>query len=73
MTVLGRGTYSILVSFVVNKDGSTDDIFIMQSVEWSADTEIFHLIKDSPKWIPATRNGEKVLYRQKQFISFQVN
>jgi len=73
MSVLGRGNYSILVSFVVDKDGGTDDIFIMKSVEWSADAEIFHLIKDSPRWIPATRNGEKVLYRQKQSISFQVN
>jgi hypothetical protein len=73
MNVLGRGNYTAIVCFVVNKFGNTDDIYMMHSIEWSADAEMFHLIKDSPPWQAAIRNGEKVSYRQKQSITFSVN
>ena len=73
ITVKGKGNYTVLVCFLINKEGKTDDIFLLHSCEWSADAKVFHLIKDSPLWQPATRNGIAVYYRQKQSITLQVN
>lgn len=73
INVLGKGLHTAIVGFMINKEGATDDVYIIHSVEWSGDREISNLIKDAPKWQPAVQNGRTVLYRMKQSISFQVN
>ena len=73
MNELGRGEHRVCVVFLVDKEGNTADIYILHSCEWSGDNEVIRLIKDSPKWQPATQNGKKVFYRQKQWITYSVN
>lgn len=73
MNVLGAGKYNVLVSFLVNKEGDITGIVLLKSVEWSADAEIFKLLQNAPKWIPAQQNGKPVVYRQKQQLTFEVN
>lgn len=73
MNIMGRGKYTVIVCFLVNKEGATDDIYLSHSVEWSGDREILNLIKNSPRWQPAQQNGKHVYYRQKQSISYAVN
>ena len=70
--VLGNGTHTSTVSFIINKKGYTSDIFLYQSCEWSGDAEVMRLIADSQQWQPATRDGEPVAYRVKQSLSFRV-
>lgn len=70
--VYSPGKYSVIICFVVNKQGETDDLFLTRSSEWSADAEVFRIIRESPKWQPATRNGQPVVFRQLQTVTFQV-
>jgi protein TonB len=35
--------------------------------------EAVRVIQQGPKWLPATINGGKVIYRQKQSITFMVS
>ncbi|TKK64936.1 hypothetical protein FC093_21415 [Ilyomonas limi] len=70
--VLKAGRHTVIVCFLVNKQGSTDDIYLYQSCEWSGDAEVIRLIADSPKWQPAVQDGRPVLYRQKQSLTYQV-
>jgi protein TonB len=60
----------VMVSFVVDKDGSINDIKIVQSVEYSLDEEALRLIRQSPKWEPAFQNGKAVRAYRRQPIIF---
>ena len=60
------------IQFLVDKEGNVKDVFIYKSFEWSADTEAMRVIKASGKWESAIQDGEKVYYRQRQSITFQV-
>ncbi len=62
------GKYTATVSFTINKQGKTENIYLIQSLEWSADAVIFNLIENSPLWQPAIQKGKPVLYRQKESI-----
>lgn len=44
MNVLGRGLHTVVVGFMINKEGATDDVYIIHSVEWSGDRGIISLI-----------------------------
>ncbi len=74
MNILGRGKYTDVVLFMINKEGDIDkDYFLMKSCEWSGDMEVLRIIKESPKWQAAKQDGKPVFYRQKQSITFEVN
>ena len=60
----------VLISFTVDTSGTTTNIFIHESFEWSVDMEAIRVIKASPPWNPSSINGEKVIYRHKQSITF---
>jgi hypothetical protein len=72
LSVLKRDNYEVAYSFCVNKEGRTEDIFVIKSCEWSADAEVIAGIRKSPRWEPATENGHKVNYYQNQSITFQI-
>ncbi|HRP57502.1 energy transducer TonB [Agriterribacter sp.] len=63
---------SLLLQFVVNTDGTTGDITILRSVEYSLDEEAIRLIKDSPKWRPAHQDGRLVRAFRRQPLMFQL-
>lgn len=67
-----NGRATIVVAFMVDTDGSIADAFLWNSFEWSVDMEALRVIQTGPKWEPATQNGRKVKYRQKQSITFIV-
>jgi len=48
----------VVVTFMIEKDGSLTDIKIVKSVEKSLDEEVVNIIKQSPHWKPAVRNGK---------------
>lgn len=74
MNVLGNGVYTVVISFMINKMGYVDnDVYLIKSVEWSGDTQVFSVIQKSPQWQPAYQDGKPVIYRQKQSLSFEVN
>ena len=72
MDVINNGRATVVVSFTVDTDGTISDVFLDKSVEWSVDMEAQRVIRNGPKWQPATQNGRKVKYRQRQSITFVV-
>lgn len=50
----------VIVSFVVEKDGSLSNAKILRSVEYLLDQEAIRIVKSMPKWKPARQNGKVV-------------
>lgn len=67
------GTYTVIVSFVVDKDGNISDVQALNDPGYGTAQEAIRVIKKSKQWTPALQNGRNVTYRQKQSITFLVN
>jgi len=67
-------TQTVTVSFLVNKNGKISEVKVANpdEVHPKLAEEAVRVIKQGPDWIPATINGNPVVYRQKQNISFAV-
>jgi TonB family protein len=50
----------VVVSFIVEKDGSLSKVKAIQSVSPDMDAEAIRVVKNSPKWIPGTQFGRPV-------------
>ena len=50
----------VICRFVVEKDGSLNQINVVRSLEKSYDKEVVKLIQNMPKWIPGKHNGKNV-------------
>lgn len=50
----------VIVQFTVEKDGSISNIRIKKGIGFGCDGEAIRLIKQMPKWKPATKNGANV-------------
>lgn len=67
------GKYSVLVSFVVDKEGNISEVKAENAPGFGTEAEAIRIIKKGPKWQPAIQNGRKVAYRVKQQVTFQVD
>lgn len=61
----------VVVSFVVNADGSVSDVSVLRGVEKSLDSEAARIIATMPKWAPGRINGCAVPVRVIQTIPFR--
>jgi protein TonB len=61
----------VVVSFIVEKDGSITDPKIKSSVSPSIDGEALRVIMTMPKWNPAVKNGKTVRTRRQIPITFR--
>ncbi len=68
-------TQVAMVSFLVNAKGEITEVEILnpEDVHPKLAAETIRVIKECPKWIPAEQNGKKVIYRQKQSVTWQVD
>lgn len=60
----------VTISFLIDKNGNVNDVFILHSSGYPFDREAARVIEDSGNWIPARQFGKNVTYRQKQRIIF---
>ncbi len=60
----------LMVSVVVEKDGSLSDIKIKKGLGYGLDEEIVRIIKMMPKWQPAQHKGKAVRQSQTIMIPF---
>ena len=67
------GTYTVVVRFIVAKDGSVSDITPETSVGYGMEGEAVRAIKKAPKWTPAQQNGNIVKAYRRQPITFVVS
>ena len=50
----------VVVSFLVERDGSISHIKVVKSVDPLLDEEAVRVVSSMPKWIPGSQNGERV-------------
>lgn len=67
------GKYTVMVSFVVDKEGNISDVKAENSPGFGTEAEAIKIIKKGPKWQPAIQNGRKVAYRARQQVTFLVD
>ena len=64
---------AIIVSFIVDTSGKIIEVEALNLAEVHKQLadEAIRVISNGPSWIPASINGRKVLYRQKQNVIFR--
>ena len=67
------GKYTVVVSFIVSKDGTISDVVAENDPGYGTKNEAVRVITRGPKWKPAVQNGRNVIYRHKQSITFMVS
>ena len=67
-----EGTYTVVVRFKINKDGTLSDIETETNNGYGIEKEAIRIIKISPKWIPAKQYGRFVNAYRRQPITFLV-
>ncbi len=60
----------VIISFIVEKDGSLSDVRIRRGIGSGADEEAVRVINLSPKWKPGIQNGHTVRVQYSVPISF---
>ncbi|MFP5040783.1 energy transducer TonB [Parasediminibacterium sp. JCM 36343] len=67
------GKYTVVVSFLVDKNGNVSDVVAENDPTYGTASEAVRVIKKGPSWKPAIQNGRNVAYRMRQAISFIVS
>ena len=67
-----EGTYTVIVKFVVSKDGSLSDVTCESDPGHGMCAEAMRVIKKTKNWTPAIQNGRNVNAYRRQPITFQV-
>ena len=62
----------VVVSFVVERDGSITDVNVLRSVDPSLDKEAVRVVKSMPKWNPGKQNGSAVRVKYQVPVSFRL-
>ncbi len=62
----------VVVSFVVERDGSITDVQVARSVDPSLDREAQRVVKSMPKWIPGKQNGQAVRVKYNVPVAFRL-
>ena len=63
---------TVLVEFVVEKDGKLSNIKVIRSADPALDAEAVRVISKMPKWKPGTQRGKKVRSTFRLPINFQL-
>jgi TonB family protein len=63
---------TVLVSFIVNTDGTLEGIELVQGIGGGCDEEAIRIIKSSPSWTPGMIKGKAVRTRMKIPIGFRL-
>ncbi len=67
-----EGTYTVIVRFIVSRDGSISDVVAETKHGYGMEAEAIKIIKKGPKWTPAQQNGRYVNAYRRQPITFVV-
>lgn len=63
----------VLVTFVVEHDGSISNVNVANSVYPSLDKESIRVVSGMPKWIPGKANGKTIRVKYTIPITFRLN
>jgi protein TonB len=62
----------VIVTFVVERDGSITDVKVVKSVDPSLDKEAARVVKSMPKWQPGKQNGSAVRVKYTVPVTFKL-
>lgn len=62
----------VIVTFVVERDGSITDVKVIKSVDPSLDKEAQRVVKSMPHWIPGKQNGSAVRVKYTVPVTFRL-
>ena len=62
----------VIVTFVVERDGSITDVKVVKSVDPSLDKEAQRVVKAMPHWIPGKQNGSAVRVKYTVPVTFKL-
>ncbi len=63
---------TVYVVFVVNTDGSIQDVEILRGIGGGCDEEALRVVKNAPKWEPGKQRGRPVRVRMRLPIRFKL-
>ncbi len=66
------GKYPAAVMFIVDKDGSINDIKAVTKFDYGMEDELIRVIEKSGKWNPAIQNGKPIKAFRNQPVTFLV-
>ena len=66
------GKYTIIVQFVVGKNGAVSNIKALTNLGYGMEDEVVRIIEKSGSWAPALQNGKAVNAYRKQPVTFIV-
>ena len=66
------GVYTVLIQFVVDKEGNITDIKALTNHGYGMEEEVMSLLKTAPRWKPAIQNGGPVKAYRRQPVTFMV-
>jgi len=64
---------TVLVSFIIEKDGSLSNFEIIRNVSQAIDAEALRVVKNSPNWEPAKLDEKPVRVRYTLPVIFKTN
>lgn len=67
------GTYTVIVQFVVDKEGRITDIKPLTKFGFGMEEEVIRILRKSPKWVPAIQFGRNVKAYRRQPVTFMVS
>lgn len=67
-----KGTYNVVIRFTVTKDGTLKDFVPVTKYKHGFEDEVIRVLKLSPKWIPAKKNGINVNSITEQLQGFVI-
>lgn len=62
----------VIVTFVVERDGSITDVKVVKAVDPSLDKEASRVVAGMPKWIPGKQNGSAVRVKYTVPVTFRL-
>ena len=63
---------TVIVYFQVDTEGNLHDMILLKSASLPLDDEAIRMLRISPKWIPATKNGQVVKSYKQQPVMFRL-
>jgi len=66
------GQYTVMVQFVVNRDGTIADIKPLTKLGYGMEQEVVRILRKSGQWTPAMQNGRSVRAYRKQPVTFMI-
>jgi len=62
----------VFISFIVETDGTLSDIKVQRKLGAGTDEEAVRILKESPRWLPGTQDGQTVRVKYNIPISFSL-